>query len=155
MFNKVKQALGFVGIDVQLEVPTDIPKDSTVVEGKVRVVAKADQTITRVVIKMVEHWERGEKGKDYQSKYLDLGDVDIRETFDIKSGETREFPFRLTFQRPLSMTQQVAEKKGALGALGKVAAMADQQRSSYRISAMVDVKGAALDPNASQNIRFI
>ena len=155
MFNKVKQALGFVGIDVILEVPTDIPKASSLVEGKVRIVAKADQSITRVVVKLIEHWERGEKGKDYQSKYLDLGEVDIREPFDIKAGETREFPFRLLFERPLSMTQQVAEKKGALGTLGKVAAFADQQRSSYRISAMVDVKGAALDPNASQNIRFV
>jgi hypothetical protein len=43
MFNKIKQTLGFVGIEVQLEVPNDIPKDNTIVEGKVRVIAKADQ----------------------------------------------------------------------------------------------------------------
>src|SRR5258706_8894984 len=73
MFNKIKQTLGFVGIEVQLEVPSDIPKDDSVVEGKVRVIAKADQTITKVSLKMVEHWERGKSGKDYESRDFDLG----------------------------------------------------------------------------------
>jgi sporulation-control protein spo0M len=155
MFSKFKQVLGFVGIEVQLDIPSEIPKDDTIVEGKVRIIAKADQTITQVLIRMTEHWERGQQGKDYQTRDFDLGQVDIRETFDIKSGETREFPFKLSFQRRLSMTQKISEKKGVVGALGKVAAFADNERSSYRVHAMADVKGAALDPNASRNVNFI
>lgn len=155
MFNRVKQVLGFVGIEVQLEVLTDIPKNDTAVEGKVRVVAKADQTITRVLIKMTEHWERGQPGKDHQTREFDLGEVDIRETFEIKNGETREFPFKLIFQRRLSMNQQMSEKQGVLGALGKVAAFADNERSTYRVYAIADVKGAALDPTVSRNVRFV
>ena len=80
--------------------------------------------------------------------------MDIPGTFDIKNGETREFPFTLAFQRRLSMTQQMSEKKGVMGALGKAAAFADNERSSYRIVAVADVKGAVLDPNVIRNIRF-
>jgi sporulation-control protein spo0M len=155
MFNKIKQTLGFVGIEVQLDVPGDIPKDITVVEGKVRVIAKADQTITSVSLKMVEHWERGQSGKDHETREFDLGQVNIPGTFNIKNGETREFPFKLAFERRLSMTQKISEKKGVMGALGKAAAFADNERSTYRIVAIADVKGAALDPNAIRNIRFI
>ncbi len=156
MFGKMKQFLGFVGIEVQLDAPTTIPKDVTTVEGKVRVIAKANQSISHVTVELTEHWEEGEVSQNnHQSRTYSLGKVEVSQAFDIQDGEFKEFPFTLSFQRRLSLTQQMSEKKGVLGALGKAAAFADNERSTYRINAVADVKGAALDPNAGHNIRFV
>jgi hypothetical protein len=154
MFSKLKQFVGMVGITVELDVPGNLPKDATSLQGTVRVIAKQDQHITKVTANMKQTHTEG-SGEKRQSHDYEIGDIIItNQPFDIKSGETKEFPFTMSFTRRKTGDQRLAESGGVLGALGKLSVMADQEHDEFWVNAMADVKGAALDPNDNKRVTF-
>jgi hypothetical protein len=154
MFSKLKQFVGMVGITVELDIPSNLPKDASSLTGTVRIIAKQDQHITKVAVNMKQTHTEGSGEKRVSHDYALGENIITNQAFDIKAGETKEYPFTLAFTRRKSSDQRMAESGGVLGALGKLSVMADNEQDQFWINAMADVKGAALDPNDNKQITF-
>ena len=155
MFKKLGQFMGMVGIDVEVNVPQNLPKEANTIEGIVRIIAEQDQTITKVKIELTQRMEEGSIGDDDRNiEKKIIGNLTLNETITIKKGETREVPFSLSFKRELSVEKKLSEQGGMLGMLGKAMSYADNERWQFWVEVLVDVKGAAFDPTGSQQIWF-
>ena len=154
MFSKLKKFMGVVGINVELEIPDELPLDATMLEGVVRVTAKQTQHITKVKVTMKQVHQEG-SGADRTSKEYQIGEIMITDDpFDINEGEVKEFSFRLFFMRRKTADQRRSEQGGLMGAMGKLGKMMDNEKDTFWVNAMADVKGAALDPNDTEEIKF-
>ena len=154
MFSRLKKFVGAVGINVELEIPDQLPLDATTLEGVVRVTAKQTQHITRVKVTMKQVHQEG-SGADRSSKEFQIGEIMITDNpFDINEGEVKEFPFRLVFMRRKTADQRRSEQGGLMGAMGKLGKVMDNEKDTFWVNAMADVKGAALDPNDTEEIKF-
>lgn len=155
MFKKLGQFMGMVGIEVEVDVPQNLPKDATSIEGVVRIVAEQDQTITKIKIEFTQRMEEGSVGdEDRNIEKKTIGILTLSETINIKKGETKEVPFSLDFKRELSIEKQLSEQGGMLGMLGKAMSYADNERWQFWLEVLVDVKGAAFDPTGSKQVWF-
>ncbi len=152
-FAKVKQWLGFVGMDVTLECPQSLANDAQEISGKVTFVGKSDQFVEGINVVFEEKWERG-KGEDKKTEVIKLGEVKIPAKYDLKAGESKTVDFALVFKRALSTNQSMAQAGGVIGGLGKLGSMMDSERSTYKVTATIDLKGVALDPSDSKDVIF-
>ncbi len=150
----VKQFLGVGGVKIALAVPSQAQKSKQQLEGTVVLTAKSDQHIMELTVKLTESWTTG-RGEDKTTKEFELGAIALPAPFDMRAGEVKEVPFTLPFTLLKSSNDQLIEKGGALGALGKVAAFAGAEKSTYCVKAEADVKGTALDPSDSKEIRLV
>jgi sporulation-control protein spo0M len=155
MFKRLTQFIGMVDIDVTVEVETSYPKDATRIEGIIRIAAEQDQTISKIDIQVTQRQEEGNVGdSDRKIKHKPIGTVTLRQAFDIKKGETKNIPFALDFKRELSLTRKMSEQGGLMGMIGKAYTAADNERWQFWVEAVVDVKGAAIDPTGSTQVFF-
>ena len=153
-FQTIKNKLGIGGVSVKLEVPGQTSKTAGQVEGKIILSSKSDQEVTSLKVRFIEEYTTG-RGDEKKTKEFELGLVKISQGFTIKSGETKEVPFSLPFSFIKSSNDELKEKGGALGALGKMSAFASNEKSQYFVVADADVKSAALDPSDKKEIRMV
>jgi hypothetical protein len=153
-FSKVKQFFGAGTIKVELSAPPQVAKTAGHLPGRIALTALSDQHVLDVTVKLVERWSTG-RGEEKTEKEFELGKVTVAQAFDMKQGESRSFEFVLPFQPIKSNADQLMERGGALGMLGKAGAFAAAEKSTYKVSAIADVKGAALDPSDDKNIQLM
>lgn len=153
-FQNLKNKLGIGGVKVSLQVPGQVAKDAGTVEGKIILTTKSEQEIVSFKVKMVEEYTTG-RGDDKKTKEYELGTTTGTCGFTLKPGETKELTFSLPFSIIKSSNDELKEKGGAMGALGKLGSFADNEKSKYFVDADVDVKSAALDPSDKKEIKFV
>ena len=153
-FQTIKNKLGIGGVKVVLEVPGQLSKDAGKVEGKVVLTSKSDQEVVSISVKIFEEFTTG-RGDDKKTTKYELGIVKINPGFAIKTGETKEVNFSLPFSLLKSSNDELKEKGGALGAIGKLGAFASNEKSEYFVEAEADVKSAALDPSDKKQINLV
>ena len=153
-FGNIKNKLGIGGVKVQLQVPGQVSKEATSVDGTVILTTKSEQEIVDIKVKFIEEFTTG-RGDDEKTKEFELGVISIPGNFTIKPGETKEISFNLPFELAKSNADSLKEKGGALGALGSVAKFANKEKSEYSIDAEADVKSAALDPSDNKDIKLV
>ncbi|HQF62812.1 MAG TPA: sporulation protein [Anaerolineaceae bacterium] len=153
-FGKIKQGLGIGTAKVELQIPGQIPKTSTEVSGKLIITAKSAQKVQSIKIRFVEEYSQGRDADKTTREYV-LGTLELTEPFDLQQDERREIEFTLPFQLTLSSNQSLAEGSGVMGALGKVAVFAKNEKSEYKVKASVDLAGVALDPSDTQDIHLV
>jgi hypothetical protein len=153
-FSKVKQFFGAGTVKVELTVPAQVPKVAGQFKGRVAVNAVSDQHILELTVKLTESFSTG-RGAEKTEKEFELGKVMLAQAFDMKQGEQRWFDFELPFQLLKSNADELKEMGGALGMLGKAGAFVNAEKSSYKVTAEADVKGAAIDPSDDKQIQLI
>jgi hypothetical protein len=153
-FSSIKNKLGIGGVKVVLEVPGQVEKSKNSFDGKVILTTKSDQYITDLTVKLIEKYTTG-RGEEKKTKEYELGVVKTPCNFDIKTGETKEIPFTLNFQILKSGNDELKEKGGVMGGIGKLGAFANNEKSEYSVIATADVKSAALDPNDIKDIKLV
>lgn len=154
LFQSIKNKLGIGGVNVSLQVPGQVAKDSNNLEGMITLTTKSEQEIKEMTVKMIEEYSTG-KGDEKKTKEFELGVVKFPAAFTITPGETKEIPFSLPFSVLKSNNDELKEKGGVLGTLGKVAAFATSEKSLYFVIAEADVKAAALDPSDKKEIQLV
>ncbi len=150
-FGKVKQFFGAGTVKVELSVPPGVPKASMQLPGRVSLKAESAQHVVAVTVVLREEWDTG-RGAEKQTKTFELGKVQLAQAFDMQAGEERQLDFWLPFRIIQSNADQLKDKGGAVGMLGKAAAFANNEKSRYKVIAEADVKGAAFDPNDIKEI---
>lgn len=151
-FAKIKQMLGIGTISVKLNVPASVSADGGKLTGSVLLTGKSAQKVKSIEVLMEEEYTTG-RGDDKETKYFTIGTWRDNTAFDIAEGETKTVEFSMDIQVHKSSTDKLAEKGGMLGGLGKLAKMADDAKSEYRVKAVVDVEGAKLDPQDSMYVK--
>jgi hypothetical protein len=150
----LKNKLGIGGVKVMLHVPGQVQKSSNTFDGKVVLTTKSNQQITGLSVKLVEKYTTG-RGDDKKTKEFELGTANVPCNFDIKTGETKEIPFTLNFKILKSTNDELKEKGGVVGGIGKLGAFANNEKSEYSVIASADVKSAVLDPNDIKDIKMV
>ncbi len=153
-FKNIKDKLGIGGVKVELKTNGQASKESKTIDGTVVLTTKSEQEIVNIEVKFMEKFTTG-RGDDKTEKEFELGKVVIPANFKITPGETKEIPFSVPFQLVKSNADELKEKGGALGTLGKVAAFANKEVSEYYLDAEADVKSAALDPSDTKEIKLV
>ncbi len=146
-FQKIKAFFGIGLMDVKLDVPIKTFKaDDHAIVGTIRMTAKSDQRVKEISLQFEETWEKG-SDDDKTTKTFDLGKLSWKDAFDIKAGEVKEIPFELPFSYEKSLTDRVAEKGGVVGGLGAAARFLSKEKSTFWLTATVDLEASTFDPN--------
>lgn len=153
-FQNLKDKMGIGGVKAELQIPGQAAKAEGMVHGKVILTTKSEQEVVSFKVKMIEEYTPG-RGDEKKTKEFELGSFNGSAGFAIKPGETKELAFSLPFTILKSSNDELKEKGGALGTLGKVGAFAAGEKSEYFVKAEVDVKAAALDPSDSKPIKLV
>lgn len=153
-FSNLKNKLGIGGVKVDLRIPGQVAKADGVVNGSVVLTTKSDQDIVTITIKVLEVFTTG-RGDDKKEKTFTLGEMNLPADFAIKTGETKDLAFSVPFKILKSDNDELKEKGGALGAIGKLGAFASAEKSEYFVEVEVDVKAAALDPSDKKAIKIV
>lgn len=147
----VKNWFGMVGVDLELQVPTEVTGETGTITGSVSVTSKTDQEMLTLEVEFEEEWKTG-RGADAETQTLTLGEQKVVLNKPIKAGESVNIPFEFVYELEKSTAQSLAEKGGALGALGKLGGAMSGEKSTYQISACLDLKGVALDPTTEVQV---
>ncbi len=153
-FSKIKQFMGIGTISVKVNIPNQLKAADGQLKGSLTLTAKSHQKVKKVEVKLEEERTTG-RGDDKETKYYTIGSWNDNNVFEMKEGEIKNIEFNFPVSTYKSSTDELAEKSGVLGGLGKLAKMADNARSEYVVKAVVDVDGASLDPSDSAPISII
>ncbi|HUM50938.1 MAG TPA: sporulation protein [Chitinophagales bacterium] len=156
-FQTIKNKLGIGGVSVELQVPGQVPKSSDRLACKTIITSKSDQYLVRLDAKLIEEWTTG-RGDDKKTKEIFIDSYSIQFEEEIKTGERKEVEFSISLEnlnKIKSNNQELADKGGALGALGKLGSFANNEKSEFFVVVDVDVKSAALDPSDKKPVKFI
>jgi hypothetical protein len=126
--------------------PGHFKADDETLSGTLHITAKSDQSVVKIVMVLEETYETG-RDDNKKTQLFTLGTLRLNDAFDMKAGEVKTIPFSLPFQVTKSANDKLAEKGGMMGAIGKMGKWADDQKSTFKFKAEVDVKGASLDPS--------
>ena len=146
-FSKIKKGLGIGTAKVELDVQTDIPKDAKEVKGKVTLIATSAQKVLSLKVNLVEKSTTG-SGEERREVRRNIQTVSLGEGFELKENETREIPFTL----PVDLGNKASFQLFG-GTLEISASSAASQH--FEIMAVADLEGVALDPSASQYVKFV
>lgn len=150
-FAKIKQFFGAGTVKVTLNAPATFNTNDGVIEGSVHLEAKSDQSILSLEIVLKEEYSTG-RGDDKTTKTYELGKLKLG-GFDMKTGETKDVPFKLNYSYAKSDNESLGEKGGVMGGIGKLGSFASGEKSEFKLWATADVKGAALDPNDVKELK--
>lgn len=153
IFGKIKQVFGVGTVKVQIETEPTFKTEDGILRGKVNITGKSDQEITDVTIKFEESYSTGTLDNKSSTNIM-LGETKLAGTI-IKSGQMVSMPFELPFYYGKSKNEAMADKGGLMGGLGKINQFTNGERSTFKIIATADVKGAALDPNDIKTIKRV
>lgn len=153
-FQTIKNKLGIGGVSFTIEIPGQVSASDEKIDGKLLLTTKSDQKVLNIQLKVCEEYTSG-RGDKKTVKTYDLGKQEIVGNFEIKTGENKTIEFSIPFKVAKSSHQELAEKGGALGALGKLASMASDEKFTYFVKAEVDVESAALDPTEKKEFRLV
>lgn len=144
-FGKIKQMMGIGTVKVQIDTQPSFKVEDGVINGKINLTGKSDQEIVSLHIKLEEVYSTG-SGENKKTTEITLGEMKLPGRM-MKAGETVAVDFSLPFVYGKSNNEQLSEKGGLMGGIGKLGQLANNEKSSFQIVATADVKGAALDPN--------
>lgn len=153
-FDNIKNKLGIGGVSFTIDIPGQVSAEEGKIDGKLQLTTKSDQKVLNIKVKVYEEHTSG-RGNEKKTKEYDLGKQEIVGNFDIKTGEQKIIEFSVPFKIVKSSHQELAEKGGALGALGKMASFASDEKFAYYVKAEVDVESAVLDPVEKKEFRVI
>lgn len=147
----IKGWLNIGGVSVKLEgVDPKISTGQHEISGKAILTTKSDKQVLSVTCQVVnEHTYKKDDEKKTDTHVL--GEQQFREGFEMKTGETREIPFTISY----FLKEKMRHAGGALGGMAKLGAMAMGDSDSYALVVTCDVKGTPLDPSAKVELKLV
>lgn len=151
--DKIKQMAGIGGVKLKIQVPPTISQENGKVEGMVILTSKSKQHIENISLELEETYITGSR-ESQRTQYFTCGKVTITEAFDINPDETKNIPFSFTFNISRSTNQNLQDKGGFVGTLGKIGSALNNERSVYNVKASTKVTGAILGGSDSVTVQL-
>lgn len=153
-FNKIKDKLGIGGVSIDFTVPSQIQRAGQKISGTIKLTTKSQQQVMSIKAILEEEFTEG-VGDNRGSKTYELGKWTSFEPFTIDPGELKDIPFEIDFKELQSNNDQLIERGGAFGALGKLGKLAGREKSEFFVRVDVDVKSAVLDPSEKKPVKLV
>lgn len=153
-FDSIKNKLGIGGVSIDFTVPSQVDRTTQKVKGQITLTTKSEQEIVKMEAILEEEFKTG-IGDNKTEKKFELGKWTDFSQFTIKPGDVKTFDFEIDFEEIKSASDQMAEKSGALGALGKGVKFLNNEKSRYFVVINVDVKSAVLDPSERKEVKLV
>ena len=152
MIGRVKRWLGIEGVKLELDVPEEIVSDH-MVTGKLIFFSMHAQTVQSIRVRLVEKYKRG-RGKNKLIDEYELGSIELDKDISVPADELVEVDFTLPFALAKSDMDTFGEKNVLFRGIAGVAKFAKGVHSTFRLVAEAKVKGTALNPFDSKEIRI-
>ena len=153
MFGKVKKWLGIEGVKLELVLPEeDILIKKGEINGKLRFQSMNAQTVTSIKVALIERYSRGKGDERLVDEYV-LGKIEQEKNFQVPENEPVEMDFTLPFSVLRSQMDEFQRKNFLYGGLAMAAKYFRGVKSDFRIEAEAKVKGVALSPFASKQVK--
>ena len=142
-FDKIKGWLNIGGVKVKIEgLNPSVKKSESQLSARVVLTTKSDKQVLGLTYKFMLRRTKG-SGDQKEVKEFTVGTASSSESFELKAGETKTIDFTI----PYGLDKTLADMRGVLGGIGKLAAFASGEKLEYYVSATAKVKGAAFDPS--------
>lgn len=151
---KIKQWMGIGGVKVSLRATGPLSNSGGSVTGAIQLTSKSDQQVTEVIVKVYELYSTG-RGKEKRTREIDMGKATVAQNIDMKAGESKDLEFTVPYTVSKSINDNLKEKGGMIGALGKLGSMAEAERSEYYVKASAKVKGTVLSPSDKAAMKLV
>lgn len=151
MFGKVKQWLGIEGVKMEIILSDELFAFDGVIEGKLRFYSMNEQTVTGIRVSLIERYSRGRKSEKLTDDY-ELGEIELNKSFMVPANKKVEVDFTLKYKQVHSEMDELENKNILFGGLVKAAKWMQGVNSEYRLEAVAEVKGVALNPFAKRNV---
>jgi len=151
MFGKVKRILGIEGVKIELTAPLEVRLTDDIIKGSIKLSTLSNQTITKIELKLIEKYARGNKENRLIDEYT-IGELTLDDRVEISKDETIELNYELPFKVISSEMDMISSKgilrKGLVGLAKKLRKVS----STYRIVADATVAGTRLQPSSEKEI---
>jgi hypothetical protein len=145
MFGKVKHWLGIEGVKLELLIPEEIDRNTSILNGKIRLASQNQQEVTQIKVVMIEKYTRG-RGSEKRIDEYELGSITLRRNIEVPAEGAVEIDFSLPFELMDSEMDQIQRSNFLIGGVVKGLKLLEKVKSIYRIDAEAKVKGVALNP---------
>lgn len=135
-------------VNVDLLIPTRINKSEGEVRGSVVLTSQIESMVDEINIKLVEAYILNNGGFSHEEE-LHMGEVHLVPHIQMHAGETRAFPFRLTFE----ILHPQNNPKPIVG-IALSFEEGEKEEPHFFIEANVDLKGTGTDPSVKKDIRI-
>lgn len=154
MFGKVKKWLGIEGVKVELLLPEMVFEEVGAVSGQLVFHSKNEQVVKSVSLKLIEKYSRGRGQEKLVDEYL-LGEITLKQRIVVPTDEPIGVDFTLPFQLQKSNVDEFGDKNFLTGGLVSLAKKLQAVNSEFRIEAVADVEGTALNPFDKKTIKLV
>ncbi len=154
MFGKVKTWLGIEGVKMELSIPDKVSQKEEAIVGKLRFMSMNPQTVTYIKVVAIERYSRG-RGEEKLIDEYEIGNIELRESFEVPNENTLEIDFKLPFSIVKSDMEEWGARNILFGGLANVAKRINNVHSEYRLEAEAKVKGTALNPFDKKEIEIV
>jgi hypothetical protein len=147
----VKGWFNIGGVSVKVEgVDPQISTGQHDLKGRAILTSKSDKQVLSVSCQVINEHTYKKDGESKTDKLV-VGEQQFRDGFEMKTGETREIPFTVSY----FLKEKMRHTGGALGTVAKLGAFAMGDSDSYSLIVTCDVKGTALDPSARIPLKLV
>ncbi len=153
MLERIKNYFGIEGVKIDLVLPEQVREKEGIVEGTARFSSMHTQLVRGVRVSLIEKYFRGRGDERLVDEY-EVNAIFIDKSFEVAAGETVELDFKLPFKFVKSEIDEWESRNLFTGGLAKLAKLAYNVKSIYKVVAEADVKGTALNPFDEKEIRI-
>jgi hypothetical protein len=145
-FDKLKGYFGYGILDIELQCPTTINRHNPIVAGKLLITAKPDEFVETVTMKVSEVWQKKDLNNEPVHKEFHLGGYEFEVRKSVSADEILSYNFNIPLTLVKSMDDQMRDKGGVIGTLGKMSSMLKSEKSNFWFSTIIHVKSAGFEP---------
>lgn len=153
-FGAIKNKLGIGGVSIDFTVPSQIERANEEFSGNIKLTTKSEQEVVKIEAILKEEFSTG-MGDNKTEKTFELGKWTNFDQFTIKPGEVKSFDFTVEFEEIKSDMDNLSEKGGMLGGIGKGLKFMNREKSKFFVEVNVDVKSAVLDPTEKKDVKLV
>lgn len=152
MLGKVKNWLGIEGVKMEIETPERVKLRDGALKGSILFQSINNKKVTYVKLTLIEKYTRG-RGKNKLINEYKVGEMEVKETFDILANSQLRMDFTLFFT-PSESEMDILGHNFLLKGPVAVAKLLKGAKSLYRLEVEAKVPGTALNPFAKKEINF-
>jgi len=146
MIRKVKNWLGIEAVKVELLTPETFAVKDGHVSGTVVISSQSDQYVEGITLTLVERYSRGRRKKSKLVDEYEIGSLSITIDQEISAEQEISQTFDLSFEISESGMDKFGSKNIFYSGISALAKLAKNAKSTYFLTAEVDVKDNKLKP---------
>lgn len=153
MFGRVKRWLGIEGVKLELILPEEVAKNATEIEGTIRFYSMNQQTVRKIRVRFIEKYKRGRRKGKLVDEY-ELGEIHLDQDIEVPAHMHIDVDFSIPISTVKSDMDRFSDRNVVFKGVASAAKFIKGVNSVYRVEAEAEVKGTALNPFDTKEIKL-